>query len=94
MKTTTVLETDMVHGMIYKMHEDKFLSGRRVKVLSGDKQGIEGVVTFTQHTSTPLQPDKVRVWLDGHSCIDIFDYSVNELELIPMTYIEGFGYMC
>ena len=68
-------------------YRENFTPGRIVKVISGDHVGAQGVVqSISRVTAKPLQNGKVRVWLDGFSCIDIFDFDPSEIELIPYDY--------
>lgn len=85
----TYLEKELeycIRQKIYSYH-GFFTVGRLVIVKTGLHSGISGVVQNVTHDkSKPLQDNKVRVWLDGFTCTDIFDYNKDDLNLQPYKY--------
>lgn len=87
----TYLEREILDSMDRYVKNDG--KSNRVIILTGDLKGKEGVIqTFSHVKDRPLLEDKIRVWVEGYSCIDIFDFEVKNLERIPLEYIKGMGY--
>lgn len=82
----TYLDNEMEQSIRLELFRMKYpySVGVIVEVTKGDKKGIQGVIQNIDHSNcNPIPKDKVRVWLDGCSCIDIYDFNIDDLKLIP-----------
>lgn len=78
----TYLENEIEESLISKVnyYRYQYSSGRRIEIKAGVHSGKNGVIQGIPHDKNkPLIKGKVRVWIDGYSCKDIFDFDKNEI---------------
>lgn len=91
----TYLDKEIKDSLIQKANSyvNEFTSGRQVEILDGKYKGKRGVIQNVSHDKNfPLLNDKIRVWIDGFSCVDIFDFEKSEIKVIPYQYVSNLGY--
>lgn len=76
------LDKEIRDSLIRKANSyvNEFTAGRQVEILDGIFKGSKGAIqNFTHDKNYPLLNDKVRIWLDNFSCLDIFDFDKSQI---------------